>query len=506
MTKLRKVGLPLVAMLLLLALVLVNVGSAKASARTASWTVAVTYQNVGSAPASVLVEFYPEGSSTAISFDPLSGGKINAGAGKSFWIGNVSNVTPGFKGNAVMSSDQPLVSTVVQFSQDPGFKMRLQYYGFQTADAASQYLVPTVLLNKFSRTTVFSIQNTENETINATIRFYDADNSGALASTKSVSIPANSSRFIEMDDATDTGLTGSVFNGSAIITATKSGGAEAKVVAAANEYYTNSNLAASFEGLPVTRASNTVNVATGLCQRFGLDTFYAVSNAGLSGNATITVKYYNTNGSQKATDGPYTIGAGQKRSITTCSPSDGTNMAGFTGSAVVTSTGNAVVVVGKAQNSIAAGTPATQDVFTAFLGDPVGYSKLAIPFVRWANDSEYNAPSNNGGKQRTYLAIQNLENSSVTLNVKYNDKDGSTVATQSLTIPAKSKGNSDANTAGALGKNGMTSGSFGYYTDGSFGGGVVIEAAAANPTAKFIAISRTQNPGAGEDVNAVSAP
>jgi hypothetical protein len=218
------------------------------------------------------------------------------------------------------------------------------------------------------------------------------------------------------------------------------------------------------------------------------------------------VKYYNTNGTQKATDGPYSIGPGQKKSITTCSPSDGTNMVGFTGSAIVTSTGNPVVVVGKAQNSIAAGGPATQDVFTAFLGDPVGYSKLAIPFVRWANDTEYNSASNMGGKQRTYLAIQNLESSTITLQVKYNDKDGNTVATQNLTIPAKSKANSDPSAAGALGKSGMVTGSFGYYTDGSFGGGVVIQAAAANPTAKFIAISRTQNPGAGEDVNAVAAP
>jgi hypothetical protein len=52
----------------------------------------------------------------------------------------------------------------------------------------------------------------------------------------------------------------------------------------------------------------------------------------------------------------------------------------------------------------------------------------------------------------------------------------------------------------------MNPGEFGYYTDNTFGGAVVIEADAANPAAKFIAIARVQHPGAGEDYNAVAVP
>lgn len=503
----RKFGLPLMVALLLLVVVFASAGSAEASARDATWTVSVTYQNVGDAPASLILNFFAEGDSTPIFFDPLNGGTLAPGGSRSFWIGNVSAVSPGFNGNAVISSDQPLSSTVVQFSNDPGFRMRLLYYGFQAQDASDQFLVPTVLLNKFSRTTVFSIQNTEDEAINATIRFYDADAGGNLASTITHAIPRNSSKFIEMDAPADTGLgSTSVFNGSAIITAVKQAGGDANIVAAANEYYTNSNLAASFEGVPISKASNEINMATGVCERYGLDTFYAVSNSGLTGNATVTVSYNNTNGTPKAVDGPYTIGPGEKKSIRTCDPSDGTNMSNFTGSAVVTSTGNPIVVMGKAQNSLNAGGPATADLFTAFLGEPVGYSEMSFSFVRWANDAQFNDPSNNGGKQRAYLAVQNLEPTSVVIDAKYYDKNGNIVGTHQLTIPAASKANTNASTAGALSGAGMVPGAFGYYTDNTSGGGVILQAAAANPTAKFIAINRVQHPGAGEDVNALPVP
>ena len=179
-------------------------------------------------------------------------------------------------------------------------------------------------------------------------------------------------------------------------------------------------------------------------------------------------------------------------------------MAGFTGSAVIESTAAPIAVIGKAQNSINKGTAATADVFTAFMGQPAGSSKLALPFIRWAKDADFNAANNVGGKQRSFIAIQNLGATSIKVNVTYKDKNGATVAPnaggsnpQVLTIPGNAKANSDANTALVLGSTGQ----FGYYTDGTFGGGVVIEAHPDNPTAKFIAIVRGQNPGAGEDYN-----
>jgi len=510
----RKIArVTMVALVLALAFgALAYAAPAEASARTASWVVSVTYQNVGANPASVNVDFYPEGSGTPISFSPLgAGGTLGAGAGASFFIGSVSGLPASFRGSAVMSSTEPLVATVVQFSQEAGFKMRMLSNGFSSTDGSNQYLIASTLMNKFNRTTVFSIQNAGDAEVKATVKFYDADNAGNLAGTANHVIPAGSSKYIEMDKASDTGLPGSttVFNGSAIVSAVlnSDGTTPANVVAAASELYTNKNVGANFEGVPLSRAANTVYMATGLCQRFGLDTFYAVQNASLASSATVNVEYFNTDGTSKTTDGPYSIGPGQKKSISTCAPSSGMAMANFTGSAKLTSTGAPIVAIGKAQGQVGAG-PATADVFTAFLGEPQGASKLSLPFIRWANDANFNDPANVGGKQRAFIAIQNLETSSIKVNVKYYAKTGgSPVGTETLTIAGLSKGNSNPSTAtGALGAAGMNPGEFGYYTDNTFGGAVVIEADATNPTAKFIALARVQHPGAGEDYNAVAAP
>lgn len=483
------------------------VGAAEASARTASWVISVTYQNVGASAASVTVDFYPEGSGTPVVYDA---GQLQSGAAASFFIGSVSGVPQGFRGSAVMSSNEPLIATVVQFSQEAGFKMRMLSNGFSSSDAANQYLVATALKDRFSRTTVFSIQNTESAPIVATVNLYDADNAGTLVATKQHTIPGGSSKYVEMDNAATTGLAPGLasFNGSAIVTAVLASDntTPAKVVAAASELYTDKNVGANFEGLPVSRAANTIYMATALCKRFGLDTYYAVQNASLTDSATINVTYYNTDGTQKTVDGPYPIGPGQKKSITTCTPSSGVNMADFTGSAKLTSTGAPIVAIGKAQG-MAGASAATADVFTAFMGEAQGASKLGLPFVRWASDANFNAASNMGGKQRTFIAIQNLESSPIQVNVKYYGKSGGTpIATQTLTIAANAKGNSDANAAGALGQQGMNAGEFGYYTDNSFGGAVIVEAHPANPAAKFIAIARVQHPGAGEDYNGVVVP
>lgn len=491
-----------------IALILGMLGSysvARAGALTAAFTSSITYQNVGTGPATISMSFRQAGTTDEKVFNVAN---LAAGAGASLFVGSVAGVLPG-PNSAIISSNQPLVATVVQFvNGDPSFRMRLLSNGLQASDASNQYLVATVLLNKFDRTTVFSVQNTESFAVDATVKFYDADNNGALAGTKTFTIPSLSSKYINMSQSADTGLgSRTVFNGSAIVTATKQGDASTagKVVASANEYYVSRNVAAAFEGTPLSQASNTVYMATGLCRNSGLETFYAVQNASLTDSATVTVNYRDQSGNPKTSDGPYTIGHGQKVSISTCNPSSKVDMSNFSGSATIVSTGAKIVALGKAQSIIGSTDPRYVDVFTIFAGQPSGANKLALPFVRWAKDADFNAASNNGGKQRAFLAIQNLENKSIKVIVDYNDKVGKTVGTQKLTIPALSKAQSNASTAGAL----DASGQFGYYNDNTFGGAVIIRpdpADAGSANAKFIAIARVQHPGAGEDYNGQVTP
>jgi len=496
------------AILFTLALVFAVFGAANAAqaagARSASWVVSVTYANVGTADTEVQVNFYQEGSATPIVFDPLDGGTLGAGAGRSFFIGKVGGIDSGFRGSAVMASSQPLVATVVQFSQDAGFKMRLLSNGFQGSQASDTFYIATTLANTFTRTTVFSVQNTEAEEITATIEFFN--DSGTSVGTKQYDIPAYSTKYIEMDKTADTGLASDTFNGSATVTAVlkSDGTTPANVVAGISELYTDRNVAGNFEGFADFDAATTIYMSTGLCGNSNLDTFYAVQNAG-AGDTAITVTYYDKNGAQVAEDGPYTIGSGQKKSIRTCNPNDGTDMTNFTGSAVIESTVEPIVAIGKAQGTQlpAYQSPAKADVFAIFMGQKEGFETLALPFVRWASDANFNDAGNVGGKQRAYIAIQNLMGADVDVDCDYTDKDGNVVATHSFTIPANSKFNTNAYLAGALGQNGMNAGEFGYYTDGSFGGAVICDAGTGN---QIIAIARVQHPGAGEDYNGAMVP
>ena len=500
----KKIGF--VIIILMLALSSIGIGSVNASARDLEWVVSITYQNVGTAESPVTMSFYQEGSATPVVYDA---GTLAAGAAASLYIGRVTDIDAGFRGNAVVSSSQPLVATVVQFHQNaPGetVKMRMLSNGLSSEDGSQQYLIATALGNIFNRTTVFSVQNLETETITATFNFYNVSD-GALLSSIDHDIPASSSRFIETDIITDTGLSSDIFNGSVIVSAVKKsdGTTPANIVAAASELYTNKNVGANFEGIPLGKASDIVYVPSALCKKFGLDTYYAVQNASLTSPAEITVTYYNQDGSLKTEDGPYTIGPGQKKSIITCAPSSGVDMTDYTGSAVITTTdpSSQIVALGKAQASMPSSS-AYVDVFTIFNAQPEGSSKIALPFVRWANNTHYNSSTNFGSYQRSFIAIQNLENSDAKVNVNYIDKVGNVLATHTLNLPANSKLNSNPSVAGALGLGGMVAGEFGYYTDGSFGGGVIIEAHPDNPTANFIAVNRVQHPGAGEDYNGIS--
>jgi len=487
-----------ILLILLLTFTPISTNQVSAQARTLSWSVIVWYQNVGDQATPVEVNIFPENSNVPIVYDA---GVIEASGTASFFAGDVHNISAGFRGNAVLSASQPMTATMMFFN--PNQSVRMFSNGFTTSDGSNQFLIATTLSNMWSRTTIFSIQNIEAEPVTITLNFYDAED-GSLASSREYQIPANSSKYIEMDKNTDTGLP-PVFNGSVIIDAVKTAnGQPARVVSSANELYTNRNVGASFGGLPLDRASNKVYLSTGLCTAFNLDTYYAVQNTSYTESVEIVVEYFDLNGNSITTDGPYAIGPGQKQSIRTCDPSSGRNMTGFSGSAVITTTdpSGRIVALGKAQTQRSKPS-ATFNVFTIFNGEERGYSRIGFPYVRWTSDSLYRASNNMGTDQRTFIAVQNLEPTAAKVNVYYFDNNGEIVGVHNLTVPGFSKVNTNPHLADALGKNGMNPGMFGYYTDGSFGGGAILEAHPDNPTAEFIAIVRVQHPGWGEDYNGI---
>jgi len=108
-----------------------------------------------------------------------------------------------------------------------------------------------------------------------------------------------------------------------------------------------------------------------------------------------------------------------------------------------------------------------------------------------------------GGKQRSFIAIQILAPTSIKVNVTYKGKTARSLrrtraaAIRSVNHPRNAKRTRMLNTALGAGLDGPV----GLLTGRTFGRGVVIERHPDNPTAKFVAIVRGQNPGAGEDYN-----
>jgi hypothetical protein len=402
---------------LLLALVGVVAAFGLASAQigySTPFITSITFQNVGTADATVQFNFYNEKSASPITVSrPLP-----TGAGSSLFVGSLSELPANFSGSAVLSSDQPIVATVVQLPQSTTVLNRPLSNGFSSGD--SQVLIATVLKNQFNSTTRFSVQNVSTGNADIKVQFFAVGSTTPIELTEAA-IPGGAAKYYDVGQLTQIP---SPFNGSAIVTANVSGSTTpAPIVASAMELSTNGPPVSAFEG--VTGGSTTVYMPSALCDAFGGQrSFYAVQNTSSTTPVTVTVTYNNGNNESAP------IGAGNKRSFNGCGAG---NTAGFNGSSTITSQGAEIVVIGKVSGV---------GISSAFLGESAGTAKLALPYVRWASDANYG-----GGKnyQRTFISIQNVGNTELTnVTVQYLDKNGTVAGTHTIpSIPAGEKRNSN---------------------------------------------------------------
>lgn len=455
---------------ILLVLVLILTGLAvkpvEAGAYSTPFTTSITYQNVGTGPASISLSFFAESSASPVTINLPQLAKL---AGTSIYVGSVSNIANGFKGSAVMTSNQPIVATLVQVAAaTTPVKVRPLSNGFTSG--SSYVLVPTVLKAKYDYTSVVSVQNVDSVTLNYRLVFVPTAGSSITITTNS--IPSGSTKFYDLGklSALPAGFTGSLQ-----IYATKAGGSDpGLVVASAMELANSANTAYAFEG--TNTFANKIYMPSGMCKYKGMhDSSYAVQNT-TSGNINVTVKYSNG-----VNDGPYTLTAGAKRSFVACEK----NPAGFIGSATIEATGN-IVAMGKIYGG---------GLSTAFIGFTKGSPKVALPYIRWTN-----AHWTDGTRQRAYIAIQNVGGALAanTVSVKYYDKSGNLVGTKWLAaIPAGGKVNSTAE--------GLMGGEFGYYADNTYGGSAIVEGPAGSQLAVVVRIQQMAGQiGVGEDYNGIA--
>lgn len=464
MTHLRRLWM---SSLLLIVLLASSVSAALAAdnAYATNYVTSITYMNVGTDAANLSVTFYNAADGTTTDYPLLNSNgsavTIPVKASSSIAVSAVSSLASTWKGGAVISSNQPLIATMVQVSNDSVIKVRPVSNGFQSTDGSGTIIVPTVMKACFNDklTTRFNVQNvgSSSNTASVTIKWPNGDTaytvttpSLAPGAVSSVDLGALSSPT--PPTSTYTVPAGCTFNGSAVITSSGS------MVASALETSTINKYANSFEGFKGTTADGAAKIymPSAMCSvNYGdgeQSSAYAIQNlAATATTVSIAFTYQvRSNGALQGSPATTTvtleIAANSKASVPGCdslknsvgnkNTATGTGMpASSVGSAVITSTGGNIVAISKV---LGAG------LTTATPGIMSGGTTVNVPFVRYSDKCYVPTVSNTicqgATRQRTLFAVQNIGNAAAAVTMTLYNQKGESVATYtSPSIPAGGK-------------------------------------------------------------------
>ena len=470
------------ALFLVLGLSLALPMPVEAQATSQTWSSSITYYTPSATGGEMMVMYYDGATTYSTPSFPLEAHKAGSVA-----VGSVSGMPTGFKGSAVISASVPVIATSVMFSTANTAQYSRSFYsGFDASKASSTFYLATVRSNGIT-TSSFGIQNIESFAITATLNFYRVGEV-APAFTHTVNIPASAAYVAKISDVP--GYPGNPFDGSLVISATKQGDATTpgKVVATAYETQDSGRGVFAYEGTG--SGSNKVYSASASCMRgpSQATTYFAIQNADTT-DASVSIEYFNTAGLSVGTAGPFTISAGGKLQSNPCQQNF---LVGELGSAVFSSTGGKIIVIGKYQG--------TDGLITAFTGESEGATKLGAPYIRWAPNPNTNWSS--------FIAVMNVGTAPATnVIARYYDATGTLraeipLATVAAPLNQFVKVNTNPSTAGAL-----VDGGFGYSP--STGG--ALEIVSDQPLVAVVRL--TTNPlgipgttTLGEDYNMVPIP
>lgn len=425
----------------------------QAAAYGLTFTTSITYQNVSASPATIGLTFYATQSGTGI---PITRPELPSMAASSLFIGSLTELGTGFNGSAVMTSNVPVVATLVQLPPS-GSTVKVRPLSNGMAEGSSYVLVPTVLKNTFNKHSMVSIQNVDGVAADLTVTFKPVSGSNIVVPVNN--LPSGSAYFVNMATAAE--ITAASFNGSLTVQSVKHGtSTPGAVVVVSMELGITNDEAYAFDGFTV--GANKIYMPSAFCKWGAYDNVssaFAVQNFEAAGgaDAVVTVTYSNGH-----VDGPVTIAPGAKGSFPGCGISGTLNGVDFLGSAVIESTGGRIVAIGKVGGD--------GGYSTAYSGFAQGYSKITMPYVRWSQ-TQYTT----GSRQQVNIAIQNVGNAEIgagVIQIKYYDVNGLLVGTDTnpSAIPVYGKYSSNAFKLGSAGAE------FGYAVAGVIGGGAVVEA------------------------------
>jgi hypothetical protein len=174
---------------------------------TGSWVSGVTVANLTDETATVIIVFYNQDGSEALSFN---GGTIDPNGAKTWYLpSHVTDLPAGFIGSAVVSSDKQ-VAAIVNTQLPSGTSPARVGTSAGVISPAETMYATQVMKEYYGWNSYCAVQNTGADAVTVTATFYNA--SGAVADTDTQSIPGNASYIF--DQSENTALSAG-FNGSA---------------------------------------------------------------------------------------------------------------------------------------------------------------------------------------------------------------------------------------------------------------------------------------------------
>ena len=462
----NKASLAIFSIIISLSLALAPVSTA--SAISTGFSTSITYQNIGSDIAHVTILYYADGKTEATSIVQPD---LAVGASQTVSLANLAPATIGTRGAVVIKSDMEIAVLTTQVPTPTTIKGR--GLASATSSGSSQIWLPN--LRKASNgTQVLSIQNLDSAVADIKLTFYGG---ASPVSVEKKNIPAGGSAYIDLAEVT--GLTIPFIGTAQVVTAQSGSTTPGKISGMALHSFGTATEVYATES--ISTGGNKLYMPLALCYGMGgMSTSYYVFNTDATQSAIVTVLY--SSGKLETA----TLPAHGQRYFNACTPTG--TVSGYSGSAVITTNGPAILAVGNIKSNGMAAT---------FTGQAVGGKKLALPVALYST-----ANYANGQKSRTTISVMNLGSSLAAGAVKarYYGRDGTLVGT--VSFPAFASGSRIDTSAAQLGTAGAE---FGYYSNGVNGGSVIIEGLSGSSLVAVAWVVNVAGPGlySGETYNAI---
>jgi len=313
-------------------------------------------QNAGASLATITVNYVPGSNGTARS----EGATIPPGAAKIFdqtagsTTVNCSTLQDGsgkFIGSAKITSDQPVVATLMQVNTT-GTKTLLGYGSFTQGSAT--VALPLIFANNNGFFSGIQVQNVGTTTTSVTVA-YAPNTAGAFdPADETFDLAAGASKTIlQSGGAWGTNK----YIGGATITNTNS----QPLVAIVNQLRPTPAFGSAYEGFNPAAATTKISAPLVMANNSTYFTGIQVQNVSV-GSVTVTLDYgANTAGAFAPVDETFTLAAGESKTILQSGGAWGTNK--YIGSATITGNGSIAAIVNQLSLSVAGDQFATYDAF-----------------------------------------------------------------------------------------------------------------------------------------------